>query len=194
MIQPGVWKSEHFSEIYILNAMNENVPYVQGQISLLHRKMMSRLKAFPESGSNTIVAVLYGGQINLRPDEFHFQTEKLPPNRTAELNEMLSGRLLESQLNKTFGAHLLLLDLEQKSIATDSIWSKAPHIGVLIANWNSLVSRPVESRLVGDLKAQYPKLRELILMIERKRSAFSGQLEMVDRLQNHYDLQFGADE
>lgn len=192
-IQPGVWRSDHFSEIYVLNAMNDNVPYVQGKLAVLQRKMESKLKAYPDSGGNSIVMVLFQGQVQMEPDQLRLHVDTLPSNRVAQLNEMLSGKLLESQLNKSYGAHLLLLDLQQQAISRDAIWSKTPHLGLLITNWSSLANRPAESRLIADLRAQYPKLSEFVASVEQRSSTFPGQLEIVDRLQNHYALQFGAD-
>ena len=191
-----VWESDAFSQIHVHDALNAPPAAVQIRLRELLGKMRSNLKGGgAKGGPQSIVMVYFQGQITLTKDDFAFGA--LDPQQP--LARAITGRMLEENLTRTYGAHLMLLDLRQNSetLQAGDVWPKAPHLGIAVWNWKGPGAQPEESGLISVLERTLPlskDVRELAGKMDQEyrlaKNKFPGQIETVDvdRLKNLYDL------
>lgn len=186
-----VWTSDGFSRIHVHDGLNATPAAVQNRLRELVGTMLSNLSRGVKSGPQSIVMVYYQGQITLTDDNFAFGTS----------DRAITGRILEENLSRSYGSHLIFLDLEQKteSLEARDIWPRAPHLGIAVSNWRGPGAPPKDSRLISVLEQALPQtrvVRDLALKIDQQyaanRQQFPDQFETVNLLKDVYDLRIGA--
>lgn len=191
-----IWESDAFSQIHLFQALNVHPATAQHRLSSVMQTMRKNLSSLSKSGSNAIVMVWFQGRIQVKEDDFSFFTS----TRQTSDDKALTGKILESQLAKSYGAHLLFLDLTLNSanLTASEIWPKAPQLGIIVSNWKGQGQQPDETRLITALEQTMPQIRvvrELADRIDQRyeaaRKKFPEQIEAVDRLQELRDLRFG---
>ena len=191
-----VWKSNAFAQIHVHDALNIPPAKVQQRLDHLVSKMSNNLKGGLKSGPQSIVMIYFQGQITLTKDDFVFGV--LGPQDS--LNPAITGRFLEERLTRSYGAHLIFLDLQQNTESwQDHNWPKAPHLGIVVSNWKGSGAQPDDSRLISVLGQTLPQtkvVRELAEKMKQRyllsRKQFPDQIETVDLLKNLYDLRIGV--
>lgn len=191
------WTSEGFSQIHVHDALNAPPAAVQNQVRELVGRMQSNIRKGDRGNPQAIVMIYFQGQITLEKDDFAFGTVD-PKNPRARL---ITGRFLEESLSRSYGAHLIFLDLHQRdqSVESRDVWPKAPHLGIFVANWTGLPgSQPEKARLGSALEQILPRarmVRDVAMQINERydlaAKEFPGQVETVRRLDDVYGLQFG---
>ena len=191
-----VWESDAFSQIHVHDALNASPAAMQTRLQELLAKMRKNLNGGGANGvPQSIVMVYFQGQITLTKDDFAFGA--LDPQQP--LARPFTGRMLEEHLTRTYGAHLMLLDLRQNSetLQADDVWPKAPHLGIAVWNWKGPGVQPEDSGLISVLERTLPQskdVRELAGKMDQEyrlaKNQFPGQIETVDvnRLENLFDV------
>lgn len=186
-----VWKSDGFTRIHVHDGLNATPAAVQNRLRELVGTMLSNLSRGIKSGPQSIVMVYYQGQITLTDDNFAFGTS----------DRAITGRILEENLSRSYGSHLIFLDLQQKteSLEARDVWPRAPHLGIAVSNWRGQGAPPRNSLLISVLEQALPQtrvVRELALKIDQQyaanRQQFPDQFETVNLLKDVYDLRIGA--
>ena len=146
----------------------------------------------------SIVMIFFQGQITLSDDDFSFGTPD-PRNPRAR---MITGRFLEENLSRSYGAHLIFLDLQQthQSVHAKDVWPRAPHLGIYVSNWAGPAdTQPDQARLGPALEQILPRarmVRDVAMQINERydlaAKEFPGKVETVRRLDDVYGLQFGG--
>ena len=193
-----VWESDAFTQIHVHDALNAPPAAVQNRLRELVGKMLSKLKGGGlRSGPQSIVMIYFQGQITLTKDDFAFGTL----DAQHPLTRAITGRILEDNLTRGYGAHLIFLDLQQhtETLQERDVWPKAPHLGIAVSNWRGEGEQPDDSRLITVLEQTLPQskvVRELAEKIDQRyllaRKQFPDQIETVDLLKNLSDVRIGV--
>lgn len=193
-----IWESDAFAHIHVHDALNASPAAVQNRLRELVGKMLRNLKSGGGKGSpQSIVMIYFQGRITLTKDDFAFGVL----DTANPLTRAITGRILEENLMRSYGAHLIFLDLKQDSIDVRDrdIWPKAPHLGIVVHNWKGSGEQPEDSRLSAVLEKLFPQsrvVRDLAQKMDQQyliaRKQFPGKIETVENLKNVYDLRIGA--
>jgi hypothetical protein len=160
-------------------------------------KMLRNLKSGQKSGQQSIVMIYYQGQITLTKEDFAFGV--IDPENP--LSRAITGRILEDNLARSYGAHLIFLDLQQgaMNLQDRDVWPRAPHLGIAVSNWKGQEAQPDDARMSSVLQQVFPQtkiVRELAKKMDDRyvqtARRFPGQIETVDLLKNVYDLRIGV--
>ncbi|WP_010585378.1 WD40 repeat domain-containing protein [Schlesneria paludicola] len=193
-----IWESDAFSQIHVFDATNVNPSTAQHRMLKLVRTMNGNFaKNASKGGSQAIVMVYFEGKIEVSSDDFSFITSEtqLPSDRA------MTGRILESNLTNSYGAHIVFMDLTQNTnnLSESDIWPKAPNLGILVRNWKGQGKQPDQTKLSTALEQTLPQVRKVSQLsasideqYQRAKKIFREQLESVDRLQVLQDAPFGA--
>lgn len=182
------WKSAAFSRIYVEDLLDDRTQQVQTRL----RQLVGHVNQRRQNQVQPIVMIYYFGQVVTSDDNFAL---KMSDNWELETIKRgsLDGRFMEGVLSDLNGAHLIFLDLKQPTGALKSgnFWPKAPHLGVVVANWHGPKNDPNEVRLISTLEKTMPnspRLRELDLGIRNEYKKYPEQAESMQLLNNLYDL------
>ncbi|HVJ66636.1 MAG TPA: hypothetical protein VM510_01560, partial [Caulifigura sp.] len=190
-----VWSNGAFSRIYVHDAMNVPPAAVQNRLRELIGKMHNNLRSGQQNNLQSVVMVLFQGKITLQADDFSLTTAATAGTRA------LTGRILEEYLTRTYGAHLILLDLidSEQGLRNKDIWPKAPHLGIELFSWNGKGDKPKDLSLIsmlGESLTHSRLVRDLAVDLDRKaqlvENEYPGQTESVNLLKDIYDLRIGG--
>jgi hypothetical protein len=182
------WTSPSFALIHVLRG-KPRATVVQSLLADINRYLAQ------QKSSQSLVMFYYQGRIQMGSEDFTLVTSETERYQT----QAISGRLLEKHLSRSYGAHLVFLDLQGATLESDRIWPKAPHLGVVAANWKGKGPEPERLQLISILEKSMPqakRVRDLAHRIDATYVAegrnFPDQIETFDRLKNLYDLDLGA--
>jgi len=191
-----IWESDAFSHIHVHDALNAPPAAVQNRLRELVGKMLRNLKG-AKGNPQSIVMIYFQGQITLTKDDFAFGT--LNPENP--LTRAITGRILEENLTRGYGAHLIFLDLKQEDggLNERDIWPKAPHLGIAVSNWRGPGPQPDEIRMSSVFEKVFPQtkdVRELAEKMDQRylvaRKQFPNEFETVEDLKNLYGVRLGV--
>lgn len=193
-----LWESDAFARIYVHEAVNAAPAAVQYRLRDLVGKMNGNLRQGSRGSLKSIVMVYYYGRITLLEDDFAFGAGDATKSRAR-----ITGRILEDNLARSYGAHVICLDLFQVDgsvLEARDVWPKAPHLGIYVSCWKGKEEEPKvtmrsaleqvvpRSRDVGQVGRQ---LDELFASAQQQ---FRGQIENLNLFGPVSDLRLSAAE
>lgn len=191
-----IWESDAFAHIHVHDALNAPPAAVQNRLRELVGKMLRNLKG-SKGNPQSIVMIYFQGQITLTKDDFAFGALN-PENPLARA---ITGRILEENLTRSYGAHLIFLDLQQEEggLNERDVWPKAPHLGIAVSNWKGPGPQPDEIRMSSVFEKVFPQtkdVRELAEKMDQRyvmaRKQFPNEFETVEDLKNLYGVRIGV--
>jgi hypothetical protein len=157
------------------------------------RQLVGHVNQRRQSQTQPIILIYYCGQVVTSDDNFALKMSDNWDLQTLKFRGALDGRFMEGVLSDLNGAHLIFLDLKQPTGAFKSgnFWPKAPHLGVMVANWHGADDDPRKVRLISAMEKTLPNsqnLGELDLGIRDEYKKYPNQAESMQSLNNLYDL------
>lgn len=136
-----------------INSVFVNLPY--------HLSVSQQASESPE---NVVLIVYYHGREAYVREMggYVLATADTWEKPTQHLSRCLTNIVISTRLNKLYGAHLLLLDVESLNVTQESRWPDDPHLGIVRTVWNntaadtprlmSAIARsPATARQLGDV-------------------------------------------
>lgn len=192
-----VWESNAFSRIHVHDALNVPPAAVQNRLREMVGKMLRNLRGGSKSGYQSLVMIYYQGQITMIKDDFAFGVvDSANPQ-----SRLITGRILEENLTRSYGAHVILLDLQQAALNLQDtdIWPKAPHLGIAVWNWKGDSDQPDNPHMSAVFAQVMPRtkiVRELAEKMDERyvqaEKLYPGKVERVELLKPVYNVRIGS--
>lgn len=112
-----------------INSVFANLPY-----------QLSASQQASKTAENVVLIVYYHGREAYVKETggYVLATADTWEKPTKHLSRCLTNIVISTRLNKLYGAHLLLLDVESLNVTQESRWPDDPHMGIVRTVWNNV--------------------------------------------------------